>query len=120
MLADSRLPHKFWGEALSTQVYLRNRSLTKALTEKHHYEAWYGAKPDLSFLRIFDCSVYAHVPKAERHKLDVKFLMLGYGSTQKGYHLYDVERMKVVHSRDVVFDEICTLGLQKKTTVKYV
>jgi len=46
--------------------------------------------------------------------------MLGYGSTQKGYRLYDVERMKVVHSRDVVFDETSTPGLQKETTVKYV
>ena len=25
MLADSKLPHKFWAEALSTAVYLRNR-----------------------------------------------------------------------------------------------
>ena len=38
----------------------------------------------------------------------------------KGYRLYDVERMKVVHSRDVVFDETSTPRLQKETTVKYV
>ena len=104
-------------------MYLRNRSLTKALTEITPYEAWYGAKPDVSLLRIFGCRAFAHVPKAERHKLDVKSrkcLMLGYGSTQKGYRLYDVERMKVVHSRDVVFDETSTAGLQKETTVQYV
>ena len=50
MLADSKLPHKFWAEALSTHVYLRNRSPTKALTEITPYEAWYGVKPDVSFL----------------------------------------------------------------------
>ena len=87
MLADSRLPHKFWAEALSTQVYQRKHSLIKALTEKTPYEAWYGAKPDVSLLKIFGCSAYAHVPKAERHTLDVKSrkcLMLAYGSTQRG------------------------------------
>ena len=26
MLADAKLPHKFWAEALSTAVYLRNNS----------------------------------------------------------------------------------------------
>ena len=74
----------------------------------------------VSLLRIFGCSAYTHLPKAERHKLDVKSLMLGYGSTQKRYCLYDVERIKVVHSRNVVFDETSTPGLQKDTTVKYV
>ncbi len=31
MLIDSKLPQKFWGEALSTVVYLTNRSPTKAV-----------------------------------------------------------------------------------------
>ena len=31
MLSSSRLPHKFWAEALSTAVYLKNRSYTKAV-----------------------------------------------------------------------------------------
>ena len=46
--------------------------------------------------------------------------MLGYGSTQKGYHLYDVERMKVMHSRDIVFYETSTPSFQKETHTKYV
>ena len=40
MLADSKLPHRFWAEALSTAVYLRNRSPTKALEGVTPYEAW--------------------------------------------------------------------------------
>ena len=31
MLADSKLPHRFWAKALSTCAYLRNQSPTKAL-----------------------------------------------------------------------------------------
>ena len=125
MLADSKLPHRFWAEALATSVYLRNRSPTKAVEAMTPYEAWSGAKPDVSFLRVFGCSAYAHVPKVERRKLDSKArkcVMLGYGTSQKGYRLYDIEQMKVVHSRDVVFDETSMPGIQKEegTTVKYV
>ena len=47
-------------------------------------------------------------------------MMLGYSTTKKGYHLYDVEQMKIVHSRDVVFDEDSTPSVQKKTPAKYV
>ena len=39
MLADSKLPHEFWAEALSTAVYLRNRSPTKALQKVTPCEA---------------------------------------------------------------------------------
>ena len=123
MLADSKLPHGFWAEALSTYVYLRNRSPTNALTGITPYEAWCGSKPDVSFFRIFGCSAYAHIPKTERRKLDPKSrkcVLLGYGASQKGYRLYDIERLKVIHSRDVVFDETSTPGVQKDTPVKYV
>jgi len=72
MLADSRLPQRFWAEALSTKVYLVNRSPTKALEGITPHEAWSGIKPDVSSLCVFGCSVYAHVPKVERHKLDSK------------------------------------------------
>ena len=35
MLADSKLPHRFWAEALSTATYLINRSPTKTLEDKN-------------------------------------------------------------------------------------
>ena len=49
-------------------------------------------------------------------------VLIGYGTSQKGYRLYDLERMKVIHSREVVFDETSMPGIQKEeeTTVKYV
>ena len=69
MLGDSKLPHRFWAEALSSAVYLRDRSPTKALQGITPYEAWHGMKPNVSGLRIFRCSAYAHVPKVERSKV---------------------------------------------------
>ena len=108
MLADSKLPHKFWAEALSTAVYLRNRSPTKSVADMTPYEAWMGEKPNVEHLRIFGCVVYAHVAKDERKKLDLKArkcVFLGYGTETKGYRLYDPKCAKVFYSRDVVFNE---------------
>ena len=31
MLIDTNLPYQFWAEAMSTAVYLKNRSPTKAI-----------------------------------------------------------------------------------------
>ena len=48
-----------------------------------------------------------HIPKDERKKLDSKSrkcILLGYGTTTKGYRLYDPLK-KVFHSRDVIFNE---------------
>ena len=116
MLSSSRLPHKFWAEALSTAVYLKNRSYTKAVLDMTPHEAWSGSKPNVKHLRVFGCMAYSHIPKDERSKLDSKAkqcILLGYGSTTKGYRLYDIKREQVFHSRDVVFDEM-KLGIQKE------
>lgn len=106
MLHD--MPKKFWAEALSTAVYLRNRSPTTSVPDMTPYEALQGEKPDVSHLKQFGCICYAHIPKDERKKLDskaTKCIFLGYGDRVKGYRLYDETRGKVIHSRDVRFDE---------------
>lgn len=36
------------------------------------YEAWYGLKPDVGHLKVFESIAYAHVPDAIRTKLDDK------------------------------------------------
>ena len=66
MLSCANLPHKFWGEALSTAAYLRNRSPTKVVKGMTPYEAWTGEKPKVDHLRIFGCQAFVHVPKDEK------------------------------------------------------
>ena len=83
MLADAKLPHKFWAEALSTAVYLQNRSVTKALNKMTPYQAWRDERPTVNHLRIFGCTGFAHVSNDERKKLDSKArkcIFLGYGN----------------------------------------
>ena len=67
MLAGAKLPHKFWAEALSTAVYLQNRSPTKAVKEMTPYQAWTGERPTVQHLRIFGCTVFAHVQNEEEY-----------------------------------------------------
>ena len=108
MLSHAKLPHKFWGEALSTAAYLRNRSPTKAVDGMTPYEAWTGEKPQVNHLRVFGCQAFVYIPKDERKKLDSKSkkcILMGYGVTTKGYRLYDSCKRKIVFSRDVIFNE---------------
>ena len=108
MLADSKLPPKFWAEALATATYLHNRSPTKALTGATPHEALMGEKPRVDHLKAFGCAAYAHIPKDERQKLDPKTrkcIFLGYGCETKGYRLYDPRRERILFSRDVLFNE---------------
>lgn len=108
MLSDSGLPKRFWAEAVNTATYLRNRSPTKVLSNVTPTEVWTGEKPDVSGIRVFGCKAYSHIPRSERGKLDSKSRkcwMMGYGDTTKGYRLYDPERGRLFHSRDVKFDE---------------
>ena len=85
MLSDAKLP---WAEALSTAVYLCNRSPTTAVQGKTLFEAWTKEKPDVGHLKAFGCLCYAHVAKDERQKFDSKArkcIMLGYGTEIKAY-----------------------------------
>ena len=50
MLIDSKLPQKFWAEALSTATYLRNRSPTKVIEGITPHEAWSKQKPQVQHL----------------------------------------------------------------------
>ena len=92
MLAEAKLPRKFWAEAVSMAVYLRNRSSTTAVSGMTPFEALTGDKPCVDILRVFGCLAYVHVPKDERRKFDSKSkrcILLGYGSETKAYRLYE-------------------------------
>ena len=111
MLLDAKLPQSYWAEAIATANYLRNRSPTSAIDGMTPHQAWYGRKPGAEHLRVFGCAAYTHVPKDERGKLDSKTkrcILLGYGSVQKGYRLIDPVTRKILHSRNVKFNEYKT------------
>ena len=92
MLLDAKMPHRFWAEAISTAVYLRNRSPTSTVKGATPHQAWFGQKPRVDHLRVFGSTAYMHVPRDERGMLDPKSrkcTLVGYGNVQKGYRVYD-------------------------------
>eukprot|EP00253_Pinus_taeda_P018459 PITA_18459 len=108
MLQGKGLSNIFWAEAINTDVYLKNRSPTRFLGFKTPFEALYGFKPAVNHLRVFGSKAFAHVPKADRKKLDpkaVKCIFVGYGTEFKAYKLFNPESRKTFASRDVVFHE---------------
>ena len=108
MLISAQLPLNLWAEAVSTSVYLHNRSPTSALQSKTPYECWYGQKPDVSELRVFGCVCYYLVPAENRKKLDPKSnkaVFIGYPMGTKGYKIYNPITKTFFRSRNVTFDE---------------
>lgn len=100
---------ELWTEATNCAVYLRNRVLGKALENKTPYEAWTGRKPNLSHIRIFGCTAFAHIPRDERSKFApkaIKCILVGYCETQKVSRLWDPSNRRVRISRDVKFHEV--------------
>ena len=109
MISCAGLPQSYWGEAVVTAAFIRNRVPTRTFKEKvSPYERWFGRRPDLSPLKIFGCVAYAHIPDCKRNKLDkkaVKLRFVGYCSKSKSYRLFDEKTKKLIVSRDVTFNE---------------
>jgi hypothetical protein len=108
MLIDSKLPNKYWGEAISTANYLQNilPASSEAVTP---YERWEGVQPCLTHIRQFGCQTYCVIPAHKRQKLDskaVKLTFVGYAEGTKGYRLLDTANDKIYISRDVKFIEV--------------
>jgi len=108
MLHEKHLPKRFWAEAASTAVFLQNRLPSRSVKDKTPYEAWYGHKPSLQFLRIFGCLCFSYIPQVKRDKLDKKAvpdIFIGYIFFSKAYKVYEPQTEKIVVSRDVHFIE---------------
>ncbi|CAL9204477.1 unnamed protein product [Musa hybrid cultivar] len=88
LLKGKHLPNQFWAEAVATAVYLLNISPTKAVMNQTPFEAWYGMKPSVRHLRIFE-----------------KYILIGYSLQSKAYRLYNHISGKVIINRNVMFDE---------------
>ncbi|KAG2959134.1 hypothetical protein PC120_g28195 [Phytophthora cactorum] len=73
MLEHAGLSKSYWGEAVMTATFLRNRCPTRAIThDKSPHQVWTGKKPLLANLKVFGCHAYVHVPKEKRSKFDSK------------------------------------------------
>ncbi|KAE9035822.1 hypothetical protein PR002_g7374 [Phytophthora rubi] len=111
LLQSSGMSNRFWGDAVLTAAYMRNRCPTKALRGKTPIEALTGSPPALSKLRAFGCEAQVWVPAATCRKLDAKTqtgVLLGYGAGGQ-FRFWIPSGVgssgRVVISRDAVFYE---------------
>uniref|UniRef100_A0AAV1VJJ4 Integrase catalytic domain-containing protein n=1 Tax=Peronospora matthiolae TaxID=2874970 RepID=A0AAV1VJJ4_9STRA len=108
MLYYKGVPMEWWAEAVSTAVYLINRSTNTHNATVTPFELGFKVKPTLDHLRVFGSRGYAHIDEAKRTKLEPKSfrcLLLGYPENVKGYRVYDLDASKVKVSRSVKLDE---------------
>ena len=100
MLHDQGLLMHLWEEACNTVVYVQNCCPHRVLGMSTPEEAFTGKKPDISQLKIFGSSVYIHVTKDARKKLEPTVevgIFVGYTKTPHNYHAYFPDsRMTVV------------------------
>ncbi|KAF7770864.1 hypothetical protein Agabi119p4_6838 [Agaricus bisporus var. burnettii] len=108
LLSDSSLPQKYWADSVQTAVYLHNFIPPTRLPDQIPAEKWFGRRQDVSHLRPFGSTCYAHVPvEASPDKLSprsVKLTLIGFFD-HTGYKLLDRSTGKAFRSRDVIFEE---------------
>ena len=101
MLADAKLPAKFWAEAVKTACYIRNRTPIGPDGKTPH-EAYSGMKPRVDHLRAWGCVAYAHLPPINRgrndkmHAVAKRCCLIGYMPAARQYRLYDPEKKAII------------------------
>jgi hypothetical protein len=105
MMSQTDLSLPFWGYALETAAFIRNRVPTKSV-ERTPYEIWTEKHPELSCLKVWGCEAYVKrlmldkiIPKSD------KCFFVGYLRETKGYYFYNKTKGKVFVTRNSVFME---------------
>ena len=108
MMKGMQVPGWLWGEAVSTAVFVLNRSPTRSVEGKTPYEVWYGSKPAVHFFRTFGCVAHVKVAGGHQKKLEDRstpMVFIGYEPGSKAYRFLNPSTGRVLISRDAVFDE---------------
>jgi hypothetical protein len=101
-------PLQLWVDVVDTIVYLINIGPSSSLDGGILEEARTGKKVNYSFLKTFDCESFVHIDKENRTKLEAKskkYMFIGYSVNNFGYFLWDYENLKIIRSRNVIFNE---------------
>ena len=103
MRISSKLPLKFWAEAVNTAVYVRNRCPSRSLPKgSTPYTIWMGRKPSVNYFKVFGSQVWYKLDDAAKFDQQAKKgIFLGYASDKKAYRIFDESCQKLIISRDV-------------------
>lgn len=105
MLIGAKFPLNLWAEAMSTAIYVINRSIDSR-SDKTPYELWFGRKPDVSNLRVFGEAAIIRKQDHQRLKLEAKgekWFFIGYTEISNTYRFYDPDSAQITVACDVTF-----------------
>jgi len=63
IVAEAKLHHKFWQDAIATANYIHYRLPHKGNDNKVPFKLLYNEKVDYGKLKVFGCQVYFYIPK---------------------------------------------------------
>jgi hypothetical protein len=108
MLDEYKTPDIFWCEAINTACHAINRLYLHKKLKKTSYELLTSNKPKVSYFRVFGCKclILNKRPKTSKFasKVDEGFL-LGYGSNEHVYRIFNKTSGRVEIAVDMTFDE---------------
>jgi hypothetical protein len=102
------MPARFWGEVVTTTVFLLNRAPTKALSGKTPFEAYHSHKSAVVFFKTFGWVSFIKNKHPGLKKLDDRsapMVFIGYSEGAKAYQMLELDTERIHVSHDVVFDE---------------
>jgi hypothetical protein len=120
---DKDLSMHLWVEAERTTIYVQKRLSHSALGFKTPEEMFSGKNLEVSHLKIFGCSVFVHIPKEKRTKLDPSGkngIFSEYGEVSNAFIIYIPGYHHIDIDRDVTFDEYETLKISRKCQLEEV
>ena len=104
---DTGLSGRFWVSAIHTVNFVKNRILHSRVGISP-YQALWGTKPRIDWLRTYSSKCWALIPKATRMKNQfklIKGIFVGYYDNSKAYKIWIPRTNTVLKARDVIFDE---------------
>jgi len=105
MLHHTGLPKNLWGEAILFTAWLKNRTLTKALSQVTPFERLNGQRPNLKDIPEWGQRVWVHTPgnsKLEARGTEGHWVGYDKDSTH-AHRIYWPNKHRVAVERDVKF-----------------
>ena len=108
MLDEYKTSDLFWSDVVNTACHAINRLYLHKKLKKTSYELLTGNKPKVSYFRVFGCKCFILNKRPKTSKFAPKVdegILLGYGSNEHAYRVFNKTMGRVEVTVDVTFDE---------------
>jgi hypothetical protein len=108
MLDEYKTSDLFWVDAIKTACHAINRLYLHKKLKKTSYEILTGNKPKVSYFRVFGCKCFILNKRPKTSKFAPKVdegILLGYGSNEHAYRIFNKALGRIEVMVDVTFDE---------------